>query len=124
MSKSLYERLGGATGIAALVEDVVEAHMNNAAIKARFVPYRDDPKKLGNVKRHLRDFLGMGSGGPERYSGRSMPDSHRGMNISAGEYMAAIDDILGTMEKHGIDEETRKDVLAIAYALKGQIIHA
>jgi len=52
-----------------------------------------------------------------------MPDAHRGMNISAQEYMAAIDDILGTLEKHRIDEQTRKDVLAIAYSLKDQIIH-
>jgi hemoglobin len=123
MSKSLYERLGGASGIAALVDDIVEAHMNNATIKARFTPYRDDSTKLGEVKRHLRDFLGMGSGGPERYAGRSMPDAHRGMNVSAQEYMAALDDILGTLDKHGIDVETRKDVLAIAYSLKGQIVH-
>ena len=124
MSKSLYERLGGASGIAALVDDIVEAHMNNAAIKARFLPYRDDADRLATVKRHLRDFLGMGSGGPERYAGRSMPDAHRGMNVNAQEYMAALDDILGTLDKHGIDEETRKDVLAIAYSLKGQIVHA
>ena len=123
MEKTLYERLGGASGIAALVDDIVEAHMKNTVIKARFVPYRDDAGKLATVKKHLRDFLGMGSGGAERYSGRSMPDAHRGMNINAGEYLAAIDDILGTMEKHGIDAETRKDVLAIAYSLKSQIVH-
>ena len=45
------------------------------------------------------------------------------MNISAAEYMAAVDDILKTLDAHGIDEETRKDILAIAYSLKEQIIH-
>jgi len=124
MNKSLYERLGGATGIATLVDDIVEAHMNNPLIKARFLPYRDDPVHLAEVKKHLRDFLGMGGGGPEKYSGRSMPSTHRGMNISAQEYMAAMDDILGTLGKHNIDEQTRKDVLAIAYSLKDEIMHA
>jgi hemoglobin len=52
-----------------------------------------------------------------------MPDTHRGMNISAQEYMAAIDDILATLDKHKVDEQTRKDVLAIAYSLKGEIVH-
>jgi hemoglobin len=123
MSNNLYQRLGGATGIAALVDDIVEAHMNNPLIKARFLPYRDDPNHLGDVKQHLRDFLGAGSGGPEQYGGRSMPETHRGMNVSAQEYMAALDDILSTLDKHKIDEQTRKDVLAIAYSLKDQIIH-
>jgi len=123
MSKSLYERLGGAMGISTLVDDIVEAHMNNPLINVRFLPYRNDPAHLAEVKKHLRDFLGMGGGGPEKYNGRSMPDTHRGMNISAQEYMAAIDDILGTLDKHNIDEQTRKDVLAIAFSLKDQIIH-
>lgn len=124
MSKNLYERLGGATGIATLVDDIVEAHMNNPAIKARFLPYRDDPAHLASVKRHTCEFLGAGSGGPEQYSGRGMPAAHRGMNVSAEEFMAAIDDILSALDKHKIDEQTRKDVLAIAYSLKEQIIHA
>jgi hemoglobin len=123
MNKSLYERLGGAAGIARVVDDIVDAHMNNPLIKARFIPYRDKPDHLATVKKHLRDFLGMGGGGPEQYKGRTMPDTHRGMNIGAQEYMAALDDILDVLKKHEIDEQTQKDVLAIAYSLKGEIMH-
>ena len=123
MEKSLYERLGSAQGIARLVDDIVEAHMNNPVIKARFVPYRSEPERLATVKQHLRTFFGAGSGGPEKYEGRDMRTAHRGMNVGAEEYMAAIDDILATLEKHRIDEATRKDVLAIAYSLKGEITH-
>jgi hemoglobin len=122
MSNSLYERLGGATGIAALVDDIVEAHMNNPLIKARFLPYRDDRDTLAKVKHHTCNFFGAGSGGPEQYSGRSMRDTHRGMNISEQEYMAVVDDILDTLDKHKIDDQTRKDVLAIVYSLKEEII--
>jgi hemoglobin len=105
------------------VDDIVEAHMNNPVIKARFVPYREQAEQLAAVKKHLRDFLGAGSGGQESYTGRSMPDAHRGMNISDGEYMAAIDDIMKTLQKHNIDEQTQKDVLAISYSLKNEIVH-
>jgi hemoglobin len=45
------------------------------------------------------------------------------MNISAAEYVAALDDILAVLRRHGIDEQTQKDVLAIAYSLKGEIVH-
>jgi len=123
MSNTLYQRLGGAKGIAALVDEIVEAHMNNPLVKARFLPYRDDPDHLASVKRHTCNFLGAGSGGPEQYSGRSMPEAHRGMNISEQEFIAVVDDILGALDKHKIDEQTRKDVLAIAYSLKDEIIH-
>lgn len=123
MNKTLYERLGGASGIAKLVDDIVEAHMNNPVIKARFLPYRSDPDTVAKVKQHTCNFLGAGSGGPEQYSGRSMLDTHRGMNINEQEYMAVIDDILDTLDKHKIDDQSRKDVLAIAYSLKSEIIH-
>jgi hemoglobin len=123
MNKTLYERLGGASGISNLVDDIVEAHMNNPLIKARFLPYREDIDTLAKVKHHTCNFLGAGSGGPEQYSGRSMLDTHRGMNISAQEYIAVVDDILDTLDKHKIDDQSRKDVLAIAYSLKNEIIH-
>jgi len=44
------------------------------------------------------------------------------MNISEQEHMAAMDDIVGAMEKQGMSEDTKKDVIAILYSLKGNII--
>lgn len=120
---TLYERLGQSEGIAALVDDIVDAHLRNPAIKARYEPLAADPQKFEEAKKHLRNFLGTGSGGPEDYAGRSMPDTHRGMNISAAEYMAACDDIMNTLEAHEVDEQARKDVLFIAWSLKDEIMH-
>jgi hemoglobin len=122
MQASLYDSLGGAAGIAALVDDIVAAHMANPVIQARFLPYAEQPERLAAVKRHLRDFLGMGSGGPERYDGKGMVGAHRGMNIGAEEYMAAMDDIMTVLARHGADDATRNQVLAIAYSLKGEIL--
>ena len=120
---SLFERLGGSSGINALVQDIVALHMENPVIRARFRPYLETPEKLAVTKKHLCAFLEAGSGGTAQYTGRSMQDTHRGMNINEAEYMAATDDILSTLRKHGIDEQTQKDVLAIAYSLKGDILH-
>lgn len=120
---TLYEQLGRSEGIAALVDDIVDAHLRNPVIQARYQPLAEDPQKFEEAKKHLRNFLGTGSGGPEEYSGRSMPDTHRGMNISATEYMAACDDIMNTLEAHDIEEQARKDVLFIAWSLKDEIMH-
>ncbi len=122
-NRSLFERLGGSSGIAALVEAIVAAHMENPAIGARFRPYLDTPDRLAQAKDHLCAFLEAGSGGARPYTGRTMSDVHRGMNISEAEYMAALDDILAVLRRHDIDELTQKDVLAIAYSLKDEILH-
>ena len=67
-------------------------------------------------------FFSAGSGGPATYSGRDMPTTHRGMNISPTEYMHVVDDILKVLDKHKADDETKKDVLAILWSLKDMII--
>ena len=122
-NKSLFQRLGGSEGIHRLVEDIVALHMENPTIKARFRPYLETPDKLAIVKAHLCAFLEAGSGGANDYKGRDMRATHRGMNISAAEYMAAVDDIMVALKKHSIDETAQKDVLAIAFALKGDIMN-
>lgn len=122
-NSSLFERLGRSSGIRAIVEDVVALHMENPVIRVRFRPYLETPDKLAATKQHLCAFLEAGSGGTAQYTGRSMKDAHRGMNISEAEYMAATDDILATLRKHQRDEQTQKDVLAIVYSLKGEMLH-
>jgi hemoglobin len=119
---SLYERLGGITGITAIVDDIIYAHMNNPVVKARFLPIKDNPEHFAQVRQHLINFLASGSGGTQQYAGRDMPTAHRGMNISDGEYMAVIDDIMSALTKHNIDEQSKKDVLFIAYSLKNSMV--
>lgn len=118
MSASLYDRLGSATGISALVEDVVAAHLANPAVQPRFQNVKD----LAHLKKLATEFFCAGSGGPEPYTGRDMLTTHKGMNISEQEYLAVVDDIMGVLDAHRIDDGTKKDVLAILYSLKGEII--
>jgi len=48
--------------------------------------------------------------------------AHKGMNISEQEYLAVMDDIIDALAQNKIGEDAVKDVLAILYSLKGQII--
>lgn len=121
-TKPLFERLGGSSGIEQIVDEVAKRHLANPTIRARFVPFLEPPEKLQQLKVHLARFLELGSGGPQRYSGRDMKTAHRGMNISPAEYVAALDDILASLATAGIDEPTRNEVLAIAWSLKGEIV--
>lgn len=120
--QSLYERLGSARGIEKLVDDIVEGHMTNPAINSRFLPIKGNPAHFSEVRQHLIDFLAAGSGGPEKYKGKDMTSAHRGMNISPGEYLHVIHDIMKAMDKHKLDEQIKKDVLFIAYSLKETMV--
>ena len=118
MTTTLYQRLGGAQGIARLVDDIIAAHLNNPVVRTRFENVRD----LEHLKKMAREFFGAGAGGTEPYTGRDMLTTHKGMNISEQEYLAVMDDIVGAMDKNGVGEDAKKDVIAILYSLKGQII--
>ena len=123
MVKTLFERLGGTTGITTLVDAVVEAHMNNPSISARFLPYKQQPERLALIKKHTIDFFSAGSGGSVAYTGRDMQTTHTGMNITPAEYIHAVDDILKVLDEHNADDASKKDVLAILWSLKGMIIY-
>ena len=118
MGTTLYERLGAAKGITKLVDDVMAAHLVNPLVKTRFANIKD----LEHTKKMAREFFCAGSGGPEPYTGKDMLTAHKGMNISEQEYLAVSDDIVGAMEKNKLSEDTKKDVIAILYSLKGTII--
>ena len=122
MSKTLFERLGGHEGISAIVDDTVKNHMNNSAVNARFLPLKEQPERLAIIKNHTIDFFVAGSGGPNNYKGKDMVRAHTGMNISPAEYMHVIDDIFMALDKNNIDEDSKKDVLAILWSLKSMMI--
>jgi hemoglobin len=122
MANTLYDRLGGTTGITTIVDAVVEAHMNNPEINQRFLPLKEQPEKLAEIKKHTIDFFCAGSGGPANYIGKDMVAAHTGMNITHAEYMHVVDDILKVLEEQRADDSTKKDVLFILWSLKDSII--
>ena len=81
----------------------------------------DELRKLAATKM-AKEFFAAGSGGPDPYTGRDMLTTHKGMNVSEQEFIAVVDDILWALDKHGITDDTKKDVLAILYSLKGEVI--
>ncbi len=122
MSTTLYERLGESAGIRDLVDAIVRRHLENPVIRKRYEPLAEEPERLESAARNLCDFLEEGSGGPATYQGRSMVETHRGMNVSGEEFLAALDDIVDAMQECDLDESTQKDILHIAYSLKPEIV--
>ncbi len=118
----LFNRLGGEEGISSIVEDIINTHLNNPIIKDRFTHLNDNPEQSELFKQNVKDFLGAGTGGDITYKGKDMLTAHKGMNLSGLEFVEALSDIMIVLEKHDIDEESRKDVLHILFSFKDQVI--
>ena len=117
MSESLYERLGGTEGINNIARDLVDLHLENPAVATRFAD-RDIPA----LKNAAATFFTTGTGGPDVYKGKDMLAAHKGMNISAAEFMAVLDDALAALKKNNIGQREQEEVLFIFYSLRSDIV--
>jgi len=116
---SLYERLGSTNGIKSIANDIVENHLKNPAIAARFQNMKMTPEEL---KHAATMFFVAGTGGPNDYQGRDMLAAHKGMNISALEFMAVLDDALNALAKNQIGQREQEEVLFILYSMRAEIV--
>ncbi len=115
---SLYERLGGTAGITAIANDLVDFHLNNPRIAPRYAD-----SDVAAVKNAAATFFIAGTGGPSVYEGKDMLTAHRGMNIDEAEFVAALDDAMAALDKNGIGQREKEEVLFILYGMKGEVVH-
>jgi hemoglobin len=64
----------------------------------------------------------MATGGPQKYTGRSMADSHRDMNITPTEWEAFMDDFQQTLDKFKIPAGEQAELKAIVQSTYGDIV--
>ncbi len=117
MTETLFQRLGGADRIAAIVDDLIDRHAVNPLLEPRFRG-RDLPR----LKVLATQFFCIGSGGSAQYEGRDMRTAHAGMNISEQELIATIDDAVAALQGQGIGATEVNEVVAILYSLKGDVV--
>jgi hemoglobin len=117
MPDPLYERLGGSAAISAVVEDFVGRCAADARINGKFA--RTDIPRLTSM---LVDQVTMATGGPATYRGRSMPDTHRGMGVTAGEFEALVEDLLATLDKFAVPSAEQQELIGILAPMRGDIV--
>jgi hemoglobin len=83
-SPSLYERLGGVYSIATVVDDFIGRIMIDPRLNAN--PRVDEAHHRvppAGFKYLVTEMLCWAAGGPQKYTGRSMKDSHKDLMITA-----------------------------------------
>ena len=120
---SLYERLGGVYAIATVVDDFVDRIMHNARLNAN--PKVDEAHHKvppPGFKYLVTEMVCWAAGGPQKYTGRSMLDSHAHLDITEGEWRAFMDDLRQTFDKFGVPAAERAELVAIVESTKGDIV--
>src|SRR6266436_8815872 len=97
---SLYERLGGVYAIATVVDDFIDRVMSDPRLNAN--PKVDEAHHKvapAGFKYLVTEQVCQATGGPQRYTGRSMYDSHVHLEITEQEWQAFLDDLTQTFDK-------------------------
>src|SRR5947207_6658593 len=98
-SPSLYDRLGGVYNIATVVDDLIDRVMVDPRLNAN--PHVDEAHhrvSAAGFKFLVTELVCEATGGPQKYSGRSMGDSHRHLMITAAEWEVFLEDFQQTMD--------------------------
>jgi hemoglobin len=115
--RSLYERLGGKEAISAVVDDFVANVAADARINARFAK-----TDTAHLKLMLVDQICEATGGPCTYTGKSMREAHKGMNITETEFNALVEDLTRSLEKFNVPEREKTELLTALGGMKGDIV--
>jgi hemoglobin len=64
------------------------------------------------------------TGGPQKYSGRSMAESHQHLAINATQWSSFLDDLQGSLDKFKVPEAEQKEIFAIVATTRTDIVIA
>ena len=114
---SLYSRLGGKPAIRLVVEDFVQNVAEDRRINQFFAT-----TNIPRLKRLLVEQICQASGGPCRYSGRSMKAAHRGLGIRNVDFNALVQDLGKSLNKYNVPVREQRELTAILVPLKPDIV--
>jgi len=120
---SLYERLGGIYNIAVVIDDFIDRVMSDPRLNAN--PAVDEAHhkvSAAGFKYLVTEMVGWASGGPQKYTGRPMRESHDHLNITPKEWEAFMDDFQQTLDKFGVPAAEQAELKAIVNSTYGDIV--
>ena len=118
---TLFDRLGGAPAITA----VVDSFVNTTAASPKVNFFRDGKYKgldVVHLKKQITAFIIQVTGGPSEYKGRDMKTAHTGMKITADEFNAIAGDLAATLDKFKVPKTEKDELMAIAASTQKDIV--
>jgi hemoglobin len=135
--KTLYDRLGGETGMASIVDDVVARWVADPQVnlerkgvqrgglsfkRGESMAWQANGQTLEQFKQGVREFLSLKSGGPTQFAFGDLKSLTDDLHFTNAEFDAAIGDLKATLDKLQIPNQEQKELLALAESTRTQIV--
>ncbi len=115
--ESLFKKYGGFAAVGEIVHSFYEKIMDEESLEHYFWSI-----DITRLIRHQTDFLCMVLGGPASYTGRSLKEAHRGLNITEEDFLTVAGLLEEAMEEAGMEDEDVAGVLQIVASTQGDIV--
>ena len=120
---SLYDRLGGVYSIATVVDDLIDRVMSDARLNANpLVNEAHHRVPPAGFKYLVTEMVCWAGGGPQKYSGKPMAESHAHLKITATEWEAFMDDLQQSLDKFAVPAQEQAELKAIVNSTRSDIV--
>ena len=136
-SKSLYDRLGGEEAIVKIVDDFAQRALEDPRVnwdrkgvtyggygfgRSKSVQWDANEYNVGQLKKHIVQFLSLSTGGPAHYDGLEMKEAHAHKHITNSEFDAAVGDLKASLDKLAVPNKEQKELLSIVESTRPQVV--
>ena len=114
---TLYEKYGGFATIHSIVQNFYDDVLEDDLLR----PYFHNVSMKGLI-RHQTDFLSQLLGGPTKYDGRTLKESHKHLNITDEAFGRVAVILQENLEDVGVEEADVKTIMGIVASAKDDIV--
>ena len=104
---SLYERIGGAKAVTAMVGSFYSKVMADPDLRPYF-----DHVALDKLEHMQVEFFSAALDGPIRYTGRPVVHAHHGLGITRQHFQFFVEHLLETLEDYPLSEQDRYEIIS------------
>ena len=122
-TESLYERLGGAYGIAGAVDDLVDRlYENEAANQNPAVREFHEEGGHAGFKYLVTAWSIEATGGPKVYAGRDMDEAHEDLDVSEHDFDIVATAIRQSLHQAGVPEQGEQEFMDIIESYRDMVV--
>ncbi len=115
--QTLYTRLGGQESIKLVVDTFVANVAADTRIN-KFFAHSD----IGQLKEHLVNQICEATGGPCKYTGRTMKESHAGMGVTDADFDALVEDLKKALDTYNVGQKEQDELLGALGGMRADIV--
>ncbi len=120
---TLWSRLGGEDKVASVVDDFWDAVKNDKNLRFFRKPGETPtPKQVNDLKTKIIAFISSVTEGPIQYTGKTMKEAHKGMEITDKEFDTVAKHLEDALKKNGVKDDDIKELMRKLNATRPDIV--